>query len=82
MPWKDIIWNDEDDGNVDHIAANGLSIEDVEFVVSSAQEHGKSRSSGRPILFGYTEFGDYVCVVYEAIDDITIYPITAYILED
>ena len=48
----------------------------------NAEKHGKSRSSGRLILFGYTEGDDYVCVVYEEIDDVTIYPVTAYILED
>ncbi len=34
------------------------------------------------ILFGYTEGGDTVCVVYEEVDKVTIYPVTAYILED
>jgi uncharacterized DUF497 family protein len=82
MPWSDIVWNHEGDGNVHHIAENGLSIADVEFVVMNAVQYGTSRVSGRPILFGYTEGGDYVCVVYEEIDDITIYPVTAYILED
>jgi hypothetical protein len=82
MPWKDIVWNYEDGGNVDHIADNGLSIGDVEYVVMNPEKRRKSRSSGRPVLFGYTESGDYVCVVYEEVDDITVYPVTAYILED
>lgn len=82
MPWKDIVWNYEDDGNVAHIAENGLSVGEVEHVVTNAEEYGRSRSSERPILFGYTAGDQYVCVVYEEIDDITIYPVTAYILED
>ena len=82
MPWKDIVWNLEEDGNVAHIAENGLSVGEVEQVVTNAQKFGRSRSSGRPILFGYTASGDYVCVVYEEIDEITIYPVTAYILEE
>jgi len=82
MPWKEIVWSHEEDGNVDHIAENGLSIGDVEYVVMNAERYGKSRASGRPILFGYTERGDYICVVYEEVDDVTIYPVTAYILED
>ena len=82
MPWKDIVWNHEVGGNVDHITDNGLSIGDVEYVVITTERYGKSRSSERPILFGFTEVGDYVCVVYEELDDITIYPVTAYILED
>ena len=82
MPWKHIVWNHEEGGNVDHIADNGLSIGDVEHVVMNPERHGISRSSGRAILFGYTEAGQYACVIYEEIDDITVYPITAYILED
>ena len=82
MPWKDIIWNHEAGGNADHIAENGLSIGDVEYVVMNPQRYGRSRASGRPILFGHTERCDYICVVYEEIDDVTIYPVTAYILED
>ncbi len=82
MPWKDIVWNHEEGGNVDHIADNGLSIGDVEHVVMHPVKHRKSRSSGRPIVFGYAESGEYVCVIYEEIDAVTIYPVTAYILED
>jgi len=82
MPWKDIVWNYEAHGNVAHIAENGLSMGDVEYVVMNPEEYGRSRSSGRPILFGYTEFGEYVCVVYEEVDDLTIYPVTAYVLEE
>ncbi len=26
MPWKDILWNYEEDGNVAHVAENGLSV--------------------------------------------------------
>jgi len=82
MPWKDIVWNYDEGGNVDHIADNGLSVGEVEHVVMNPDQHGKSRTTGRPMLFGYTPTGDYICVVYEEIDDITIYPVTAYILED
>jgi DNA-binding Xre family transcriptional regulator len=32
MPWKDVVWNHEKGGNVDHITDNGLSIWDVEYV--------------------------------------------------
>ena len=82
MPWKDIVWNHEEGGSVYHIAANGLSIGDVEYVVMNAERYAKSRASGRPILFGRTEGDDYDCVVYEEVGDVTIYPVTAYILED
>lgn len=41
-----------------------------------------SRSSGRPIAFGFTSDGRYIAVVYEEIDDCTLYPVTAYEMED
>ena len=81
MPWKDIVWNYEEDGNVAHVAENGLSVADVEQAVMNAERYGTSRSSGRPVLFGYTNGGDYICVVYEEIDDVTVYPVSAYILD-
>jgi uncharacterized DUF497 family protein len=82
MPWKDIIWTEGDGGNIDHIADNGLSIGDVEYVVTNPEKRGTSRSSGRPMVFGHTETGEYICVIYEEIDEDTIYPVTAYLLED
>lgn len=41
-----------------------------------------SRSSGLPIVFGFTPDGRYVLVVYEQIDEITIDPVTAYDVEE
>jgi hypothetical protein len=82
MPRKDIVWNYDDGGNVEHIADNGLSVGDVEHVVMNPERRGRSRSSGRPMLFGYTEGGEYICVIYEEIDDATVYPVTANVLED
>jgi hypothetical protein len=37
-----------------------------------------SRSSARPVLFGDTEMGRHLMVVYEEIDADTVYPVTAY----
>jgi ABC-type phosphate transport system auxiliary subunit len=45
-------------------------------------EKGVSESSGRPIAFGYTPGGRYICVVYEEIDAFTLYPVTAFEVED
>jgi len=48
MPWYDVFWNYvEPDGNVEHIAANGLTPEDVNAVLMNPEETGISRSSGR-----------------------------------
>jgi hypothetical protein len=79
-----IAWDDEDDprGNVQHIAGNGLTIEDVEQVLHDpANRPTISRSSGRPAVFGTTETGKDVLVVYEVLETepvIVIRPITAY----
>jgi uncharacterized DUF497 family protein len=78
-----IIWDaaDDADGNVQHIAEHGITVEEVEAVLLDRDsEDTISRSSGRPITFGYTASGRYLAVVWEHIDDdpLTIYPITAY----
>jgi uncharacterized DUF497 family protein len=73
VPYVDIFWNYEDeDGNVAHIAEHDLTPEDVNAVLMDPDETGISRSSGRPIAFGYTLDGRYICVVYEEIDDHTL----------
>jgi hypothetical protein len=75
-----IIWDEDDnpDGNVQHIAEHGLTIEDVEYVLEHPTEEGTSRSTRRPCCFGYTPGGDYIIVIYDQIDDATIYPVTAF----
>ena len=66
------------DGNVAHIAEHRLAPEVVELVVLNPDRLGVSRSSGRPIAFGYTDDGREIAVVYEQIDECTVYPITAF----
>jgi hypothetical protein len=68
MPSYDILWNYED--------------EDVNAVLMDPDETGVSRTSGRPIAFGSTPDGRYICVVYEEIDRYTLYPVTAFAIED
>ncbi len=83
MPWYDILWNyDDEDGNVAHVAEHGLTPDDVNAVLMDPEETGSSHSSGRPVAFGYTPDGRYICVVYEEIDDTTLYPVTAFEIED
>lgn len=77
-----VIWNFEPDENVAHIEQHGLTIEDVEFVLENYQAATVSRSSQRPCVFGYTPDGVYVIVVFDRIDDDTIYPITAYEVDE
>jgi hypothetical protein len=63
---------------VKHLADNGVTPEEAEQVLAEPVEHGRSRSSGRPIVFGYTAAGRRLAVVYEQVDAITVYPITVY----
>ena len=80
MNFQSIIWDEDDDplGNVQHIAEHDLTIDDVEFVLTLPDSEGTSRSSGLPAVWGETEDGRYIIVVYEQIDDETIRVVTAY----
>jgi len=82
MPYYEIVWNDEPGGNVEHIAQHGLTPDDVEEVLFGPVDRDVSRSSGLPIVFGFTPDGRYILVVYEQLDDVTIYPVTAYEVEE
>ena len=75
-----IFWDRDDDsnGNVQHIARHNLTKEDVEDVFEDPTGTNTSRSSGRPVVFGETRNGRYIMVVYEAVDDSTVYPVTAF----
>jgi uncharacterized DUF497 family protein len=79
----DVVWDLEDDpqGNVQHIAEHGVTADEVEEVLNDpAGETGRSRSSGRPVTFGYTAAGRPLVVVWEIVeqDPLVIYPVTAY----
>lgn len=41
-----------------------------------------SRSSSRPMVFGRTPSGEEIVVVYDEIDNSTVYPVTAYPVEE
>jgi len=79
-----ILWDLEDDpdGNVQHIAEHDVSREEVEDVVLHPHTLDRSRSTGRQIAIGETSMGRMLIVVFDELDDSTIYPITAYDLED
>ena len=80
MDFLRILWDDPDDpeGNVEHIAEHGLSMDDVEDVLANPTSEGRSYSSGLPCVWGYTLEGLYILVVYEEIDEDSIRVITAY----
>ena len=76
----DIIWDldNDPDGNVRHIAQHGITKEEVNEVLDQPEDSDTSRSSDRPIAFGLTSTSRYIAVVYDVIDDNTVYPVTAY----
>ncbi len=61
-----------------HIAEHGLTMGDVEFVIENAESESVSRSSGLPCIFGYTPCREHIIVIFEELEDDTIYPVTAY----
>lgn len=79
-----LIWDLDDDpqGNVQHIAEHGIAKAEVVEVLGSPATRDGSRSSGRPVAIGRTSTGRTIFVVYEEIDEDTVYPVTAYDLED
>ncbi|GDY09313.1 hypothetical protein LBMAG52_27990 [Planctomycetia bacterium] len=79
VPFYFYQWDNE---NEQHVAEHGITSEEFEEVVSDPVETQQSQSSGRPMAFGYTASGKYLACVYEFLDDVTVYPITAYEVED
>ena len=70
-----------DDARVEHLALNGVTIEDFQAVVNDPCSVDRSKSSKRMIAFGFTDDGRYLACVYEHLDDQTILPFTAYEVE-
>jgi uncharacterized DUF497 family protein len=82
-----IEWDAEEDvsGNVQHIASNGITIDEVEDVLYSPDcQSVQSRSSRRPAVIGETASGKTIIVVYERHKDgreVIVRPVTAYEIE-
>ena len=73
--------DDDPEGNVQHIAAHDVTKEEVAEVLENPDGFETSRTSGRPIAFGETATGRLIAVVFEEIDDETVYPVTVYEVE-
>jgi hypothetical protein len=77
-------WGDPDDphGIVRHIEAAGLSPEEVESVLySPLVTHGTSATTGRPVVYGTTDTGKFIVVIYEISKSggiVVLEPVTAY----
>jgi uncharacterized DUF497 family protein len=80
MRYSSVIWDLDNDltGNVQHCAEQDVTPEEVEEVFANAIRYDFSHSSGRPVVFGDTNAGRHLMVVFEEIDDDTVYPVTAY----
>lgn len=79
----EVIWDleDEPEGNVQHIALHGVTVEEVEEVLADPDNSTEvSNSSDRSITLAETADGRYLAVLWETAMDnpLTIYPITAY----
>jgi uncharacterized DUF497 family protein len=81
-------WDEPDDprGNVQHIARNGITVEEFEEILFSPDsEEDVSRSSDRPARYGRTSTGRLVFIVYEVEESpefTVIRPVTAYAPEE
>jgi hypothetical protein len=67
-----IVWNPDDDpdGNVRHIAENDPTVDEVEDVqLNPDNETLISRTSRRPITFGWTFTGRHIAVIRETVCD-------------
>jgi hypothetical protein len=68
-----IVWDaaDDPDGNVQHIAENDLTVEEVESVLLNPKSKDAiSRTSGRWITFGWTSPTDrHIAVIWEIVCD-------------
>ena len=54
MPFYFFVWDGE---NERHLAEHGVTMEEFAEVVCDPDRLERSRSSGRPIAFGYTSMG-------------------------
>lgn len=57
MPFYLFVWHDE---NERHLAEHGISPVEFEEVVCNPVMVDRSRTTGRPIAFGYTSTGRYL----------------------
>jgi hypothetical protein len=76
-----VIWDDDPGENVEHIAANGLTPDEVDDVLlDDSIPIDCSRSTGRPCKFGWTSTGKHIIVVWDVVNDDPpiIVPVTAY----
>jgi hypothetical protein len=77
------IWDleEDQDGNVQHIAEHGVTVAEAEEIVRNGYKAAvASRSGGRPTVFGWTSTGKHLAVTFEIVDEELpqIYVVTAF----
>lgn len=76
-----IIWSDEPDGNVAHLAEHGVTVDEADGIIRryfGDRQPSRSRPD-RWVLQGYTAAGRYLVVVLDYLEDLdTVIPITAF----
>jgi len=84
LPPLRVLWDLDHDprGNVAHIAENGVSPDEVDEILASPETTDTSRSTGQNIAIGTTSTGRVLIVVFEDVDETTVYPITSYELDN
>ncbi|OYV96723.1 MAG: hypothetical protein B7Z73_00215 [Planctomycetia bacterium 21-64-5] len=78
-----IFWDleDEPDGNVQHLAEHGITIDEFkEVVLDPRNPVTASRSADNFITFGHTSTGKHIAAIWELISDEprSIRPVTAF----
>lgn len=79
MPFFLFVWDGE---NEMHLAEHSVTVEEFVEIVCDPQRVEPSRTSNRWIAFGYTTTGKYLACVYEQFDEVTVYAVTAFEVED
>jgi len=75
-----IIWDldDDEEGNVRHIEEHDIDKDDVACVFDGPAGFDISNTSGLPMVFGFTMDDRYIAVIYEQVDEDSVYPVTAF----
>lgn len=80
VAFRFVLWDLDDDphGNVRHCLGHHVSKDEVEWVLIHPHFETTSRSTNLPVVFGATATGRQLVVVYELVDEDTVYPVTAF----
>lgn len=75
-----IIWDEEPGGNVEHVAEHGVTPDEAdEVILANYYRATLSRTTGRPVVFGWTSTGKHLLVAFDRVsnDPPAVYPRTA-----